>query len=197
MFHWFGVVQNTRGDALPGWQVGLVQVGTQTVVPIYSDENSTPIVSVSGIANRAVADENGNYDFFVPNGTYTLQFYNSSGVFQRNQRFVAMYGDPANTPVTTQSGTSYTLTLNDASSVIRFTSGSAVTLTIPPESSVNFPIGTGIEIHQAGAGQITPTAGAGVTLLVESGFSKTRALHTMAGLRKVASNTWILGGALA
>lgn len=92
MFHWFGVVQNTRGDALGGWQVGLVEVGTQTVVPIFSDENGTPIATVSGVANRAVADENGNYDFFVPSGTYTLQFYNSAGVFQRSQRFVAMFG---------------------------------------------------------------------------------------------------------
>lgn len=97
MFHWFGVVQNTRGDALGGWQVGLVSVDTQDVVSIFADENSTPILSVSDVANRAVSDEFGNYDFFVPSGTYTLQFYNSAGVFQRSQRFVAMFGaDAAN-----------------------------------------------------------------------------------------------------
>lgn len=91
MFHWFGVVQNTRGDALPGWQVSLVDL-TGAAVSIFADENSTPIATVSGIANRAVADENGNYDFFVPSGTYTLQFYNSAGVFQRAQRYLPMYG---------------------------------------------------------------------------------------------------------
>lgn len=109
MFHWFGVVQNTRGDALSGWQVGLVEVGTQTVVPIFADENSTPIVTVSGVTNRAISDENGNYDFYVPSGTYTIQFFNAAGVFQRSQRFVAMYGadfatDSANMDFT-QSGT--------------------------------------------------------------------------------------------
>ena len=93
MFHWFGVVQNNRGDALASWQVGLVNVDTQDVVSIFADESSTPIVSVSGVANRAIADENGNYDFFVPSGNYTLQFFNGSGVFQRSQRFVAMFGD--------------------------------------------------------------------------------------------------------
>jgi hypothetical protein len=92
MFHWFGVVQSTRGDALPNWQVGLVEIDTQNIVPIYADENSTPIQSVSGIANRALADDNGNYDFYVPSGTYTLRFFDSSGVFQREIRFVAMYG---------------------------------------------------------------------------------------------------------
>jgi hypothetical protein len=97
MFNWFGTVTNTRGDALPGWQVECVEVADgQTVVPIFSDENSTPIASVSGVANRAVADAEGNYFFFVPSGTYSLRFYNAAGVFQRLQRFLPMYGDVDN-----------------------------------------------------------------------------------------------------
>jgi hypothetical protein len=94
MFHWFGVVQNTRGDVLPGWQVECVQLADgATVVPIFADESSTPIASVSGVTNRAVANENGNYDFFVPSGTYSLRFYNTSGVFQRSLRYLTMYGE--------------------------------------------------------------------------------------------------------
>jgi hypothetical protein len=99
MFRWFGTVTNTRGDSLPGWQVECVEVADgQTVVPIFADESGTPIVSVSGVANRAVADNEGNYGFFVPSGTYSLRFYNPSGLFQRLQRFLPMYGaDAANT----------------------------------------------------------------------------------------------------
>lgn len=96
MFHWFGVVQNTRGDALGGWQVGLVS-GSSTV-SIFSDRSGTPIASVSGVANRAVADENGNYSLFVPSGTYTIQFYNSSGVFQRQIVDVPMYTQDTASP---------------------------------------------------------------------------------------------------
>lgn len=93
MFHWFGTVTNTRGDSLPSWQVECVAVSDGvTVVPIFADESSTPIASISGVANRAVADENGNYDFFVPSGTYSLRFYSAQGVFQRTQRFLPMYG---------------------------------------------------------------------------------------------------------
>jgi hypothetical protein len=93
MFRWFGTVTNTRGDSLPGWQVECVEVGDgQTVVPIFADENGTPIASVSGVANRAVADGEGNYGFFVPSGTYSLRFYNPAGVFQRLQRYLPMYG---------------------------------------------------------------------------------------------------------
>ncbi len=40
MFHWFGVVQNTRGDALPGWQVALVDL-SGVGVTIFADENGT------------------------------------------------------------------------------------------------------------------------------------------------------------
>jgi hypothetical protein len=93
MFHWFDIVQNTRGDVLPGWQIECVELADgETVVPIFADENGTPIASVTGATNRAVSDENGNYFFFVPSGTYSLKFYDASGAFQRRQRFVPMYG---------------------------------------------------------------------------------------------------------
>jgi hypothetical protein len=96
MFRWFGTVTNTRGDSLPGWQIECVEVADgETVVPIFADENSTPIITESGIANRAVSDAEGNYGFFVPSGTYSLRFYDPAGVFQRLQRFLSMYGDDA------------------------------------------------------------------------------------------------------
>ena len=191
MFHWFDVVQNTRGDALAGWQVGLVDVDTQDVVSIFSDENMTPIATVSGVANRAVADENGNYDFFVPNGTYTLQFFNTAGTFQRDQRFVAMYGAQNPATVRTITGTSHTLAAADENAVLRFTNNSAITLTIP--SGINFPVGGGVEIIQKGTGQITPVAGSGVTLS-SAGLTKTRTQNSVAGLRCEAADTYIFAG---
>lgn len=94
MFHWFGVVTNTKGDSLPNWQVECVQLADGvTVVPIYADENLTPILTTSGIADRAKSDSSGNYDFFVPEGTYSLRFYDANGVFQRLQRYLPMYGN--------------------------------------------------------------------------------------------------------
>lgn len=197
MFHWFGVVQNTRGDALAGWQVGLVEVGTQNVVPIFADENSTPIASVSTVANRAVADENGNYDFYVPSGTYTLQFFNTSGVFQRDQRFIAMYGAPDPIPVRPQTGTSYTLTFLDAYTTVPLINASSITLTVPPESAVAFPVGTFVEIHQGGAGPVTLVGGSGVTLNSRGGSLVTAGQHAVIGIRKTASNTWVVAGDLA
>lgn len=93
MFHYLGTCTTSRGAALPQWQVECVQLsdGT-TTVPIYSDESSTPIATVSGVTNRAVCDDEGNYDFFVPEGTYSLRFYDSNGRFRRTLRYLTMYG---------------------------------------------------------------------------------------------------------
>lgn len=197
MFHWFGVVQNTRGDALAGWQVGLVNVSTQDVVPIFSDENSTPILSVSGVANRAVADENGNYDFFVPNGTYTLQFFNTPGVFQRNQRFVAMFGAQIPATVRTITGTAHTLEAVDENTVLRFTNAAAITLTFPADINASVPIGSGGEIHQKGAGVITAVAGAGATLEASGGLVASAGQFAVFVWRKDAANTFTLAGSRA
>lgn len=92
MFHYFGTCQNTKGDALAGWFAEVVD-SSGTVVPIYADAAGTvPIIAVSGVANRAKADDYGNYDFFVASGTYSIKFYNSDGVFQRTISTLSMYG---------------------------------------------------------------------------------------------------------
>ena len=197
MFHWFGVVQNTRGDALASWQVGLVDVSTEDVVDIFADENSTAIASVSGVANRAVADENGNYDFFVPNGTYTLQFYNAAGVFQRSQRFVAMYGAQNPATVRTETGTAYTLTAADENAVLLFTNAAAITVTLPADVDAAYAVGGGTELHQEGAGQITVVAGAGATVNSADAVDASRAQYSVIGVRKTAANTFKLAGDMA
>ena len=93
MFHFFDTITNTKGDSLPGWFVECVLVSNgTTVIPIFSDESGTPISTVSGVTNRAKSDSRGNYDFFVNDGVYSLNFYNSDGVFQSAQRYLPMYG---------------------------------------------------------------------------------------------------------
>lgn len=87
MFHYFGTLTNQRGDALPNWQVEVVDVSSGATVNIFSDENSTPITG-----NKATTDTAGNYDFFVVSGTYSLKFYDDAGTYQRTQRYMPMYG---------------------------------------------------------------------------------------------------------
>lgn len=99
--------------------------------------------------------------------------------------------------VTQQTGTSYTFDIDDANSVVEFDNASAITVTIPPNSLVAFPVGTFIEIHQADAGTVTVAAGSGVTLLSRGSLVDLAGQEAVAGLRKVATDTWRLTGDIA
>jgi hypothetical protein len=99
--------------------------------------------------------------------------------------------------VNTQSGTSYTLALADTGAIVRCTSGSAVTVTVPANSTAAFAVGTSIEIRQSGAGQVTLSPAGGVTLNSESSMRKTAAQHRSVSLVKVATDMWDLDGSLA
>ncbi|MDL9948564.1 hypothetical protein QSJ19_23860 [Gordonia sp. ABSL11-1] len=59
---------------------------------------------------------------------------------------------------------SYTLVLGDASRAVEVSNISPAQVTVPPRSSVAFPVGTVIELVQAGNGQVTLVAGSAVTL---------------------------------
>jgi|SRR5580765_2163738 len=94
----------------------------------------------------------------------------------------------------TISGTTHTLGSGDLARYLRCTSGSATTITIPADATVNLPIGCGIPIEQAGAGQVTVAAAGGVTLNSAGGLVASAAQYSVIQLMKVAANTWTLVG---
>lgn len=91
-------------------------------------------------------------------------------------------------------GTSYTLVLADANRLVEMEDGSANNLTIPPNSSVAYPVGTQILISQLGAGQTTVIAGSGVTLRSSGGKTKLAAQYSMGSLIKRGTDEWYLAG---
>ena len=91
--------------------------------------------------------------------------------------------------------TSYTPVLSDEGNIIEMDSASANSVTIPPNSSVAFTIGSAIDVFQKGTGQTTIVAGAGVTILNTPGL-KFRDRYSMATLIKRDTNTWIVSGDL-
>lgn len=97
--------------------------------------------------------------------------------------------------VNVQTGTSYTLVLADAFTMVAMDNASANTLIVPPSTSVDFPIGARIDLSQDGAGQTTIAAGAGVTIRTPETL-KIRKRYGKATLIKRASDTWDLEGNL-
>lgn len=98
--------------------------------------------------------------------------------------------------INAQTGTSYTLVLTDAGKFVTMTNASASTLTVPPNSSVAFPVGTFIEGAQLGAGQVTITPGSGVTINAVPGL-KIAAQYGAFALIKTATDTWLAFGRLS
>ncbi|AOE44379.1 minor tail protein [Gordonia phage Ghobes] len=86
----------------------------------------------------------------------------------------------------------YTLALSDANRVVEVDSSSAVNVTVPPESAVNFPVGSLVEVAQLGTGKVTLVAGSGVTLQSAASPPATPAQYTSVLLRKRSANTWLV-----
>jgi len=96
-----------------------------------------------------------------------------------------------------QTGTSYTLVAGDDGKLVTCDNAAAITLTVPANSSVAFGIGTQVNIMQLGAGQVTITAGGGVTLRSAGSKLKTNAQYAVATCCKIATDTWVVVGNLS
>ena len=95
--------------------------------------------------------------------------------------------------VTNAQTASYTLVLGDKNKIVEMNVASGNNLTVPPNSSVAYPVGTQINILQVGAGQTTVVQGAGVTVNAAPGL-KLRTTWSYATLIKRATDSWVLVG---
>lgn len=113
-----------------------------------------------------------------------------------NRRVALASGDalPGDVTINAQTGTSYTLVLADASALVGCANAGAITLTVPPNSSVAFPIGAIVHVSQDGAGAVTVSPGSGVTINRAAATAKTRAQWSMLTLIKRGTDTWQLTG---
>jgi hypothetical protein len=91
---------------------------------------------------------------------------------------------------------SYTLSaLTERDSLIEVAKSTATTITIPTDATLNFPIGTSIDILQTSTGQVTIAGAGGVTVNSTPGL-KLRTTWSSATLFKRAANTWVVYGDL-
>lgn len=93
------------------------------------------------------------------------------------------------------SASSYTLVLTDAGKFVEMNVSSTSNLTVPPNSSVAFPLNTMIMISQLTANQVTVVAGAGVIIRSNPGL-KLNGQFAVAALYKKGTDEWYLAGNL-
>ena len=104
-------------------------------------------------------------------------------------RKLADFGD---TTVKNETGTTYTLVLADGGEIVTLNNSSAITVTIPTNANVAFPIGTTVKLLQIGSGTVTVAGAGGVTV-----NGVTLSIAEQYGelfCRKIATNTWIVSG---
>lgn len=95
----------------------------------------------------------------------------------------------------------YTITIADANSFLVCNSAAAFSITIPTDASVNFPVGTEIDITQDGAGLITINAASGCNVRRIGATAITGHIllgrYAIAMLKKIAANEWRLYGGVS
>ena len=105
-----------------------------------------------------------------------------------------------NVGINAQTGTSYTTVLADNGKLITQTNAGAITTTIPPFSSVAYPVGAQLNFVQYGVGKVTFAQGAGVTIS-STGATATapelRAQYSSATAICVAQDDWLIAGDIA
>ena len=96
---------------------------------------------------------------------------------------------------------SYTAVLADGNNtLVTLSNASANTFTIPPNSSVAFPVGTVLNFAQTGAGQTTITQGSGVTITSVGAVAsapKTRVQYSACSAVQTSANNWLVFGDIA
>jgi hypothetical protein len=90
--------------------------------------------------------------------------------------------------------TSDTPTIADTGGYLRTTNASDTAITIPPNASVAFPIGTAMVIEQTNTGIVTISPGAGVTLNTPRGYFTIATQFGVAQIKKVGTDEWTLLG---
>lgn len=160
--------------------------------------NTITGLGTSGTSTVISRDDHAHTDVYQPNDPNMITWPSSisateveylNGVSSNIQDQITRITPTINN----QTGTTYTLVLNDK--IVTCSNADPITVTIPNNSSVAYEIGTIIKIIQLGIGQVSVEASSGVTLNSSSSLDLTTQ-YSVAELIKIASNTWILHGDL-
>ena len=170
-------------------------------VPIISNIDDITGVTITAAADKDFLMYNGSawVDQAITLGTDTTGNYMTdvsagTGISITHTPAEGSTATIALADVSTSAQTaSYTLVLTDKNKIVEMNVASGNNLTVPPNSSVAFPVGSQINILQVGAGQTTVVQGAGVTVNAAPGL-KLRTQWSYATLIKRAENTWVLVG---
>jgi hypothetical protein len=164
--------------------------------PVLGTPASGTLTNCSGLPVAGIAASTATA---LGVGSIELGHASDTTISRMSAGQIAVEGNPIATAIKTvnpQTGTSYTLTLTDTGRYVTLNNASPVTLTVPPNSSVAFPINATVDLLQLGAGQVTIAPGAGVALRTAYPGLNIAAQYGGAWLIKIATDEWLVAGSL-
>lgn len=168
-----------------------VFTGNPTAPTPATADNDTSVATTAFVKAQGYATLAG--PAFTGNPTAPTPTAGDNDTSIATTAFVVAGFEPLNRTIDVKTG-AYTLVLGDAVKCIHFNHATtAASFTIPPNSTVAFPVGTYIEFTNINVADLTLAAGAGVTLNSPAGLKLTDQYAT-AAIRKTATDTWIVMG---
>lgn len=129
----------------------------------------------------------------IADGAVTdVKLANAKADLDSNSKVVASQASSSIVSVTANR----TLALTDAGKFLYVNSTSDITITVPANASVAFPIGTEIEFCRYNTGAVTFAGASGVTIYSIDSVKTISDRYGCVALKKISTNAWILSGAL-
>jgi hypothetical protein len=199
-----GVIRIAIGPLTTGTKEDIV-VGTSLITGILATgrANGTTIAGNSYTGRQTFAANTTSVNpFSFQASTTQLSAITAHAVEWDGTQMYVSNLTPERLPVATskvlinaQTGTTFTPALTDAGKLVTASNAAAISLTIPTDASVNFPVGTQLLVMQLGAGQVTVSAVTpGTTTIISRSGTKTAGQYALISLIKVAANQWVVGG---
>ena len=187
----------TAGTVTTAAQGAITSVGALTGLTVGSDGSGGDVTFHSGTAGDAfvwdsseekltITGTDGQTALDVPDGNVTV-----------TDTLTVSGGLVAPLAINAQTGTTYTFVIGDAGKLVTSSNGSAQTVTVPPNSSVAFAVGTQIIVQNIGSANATLAEGSGVTINSKDSNKEIDGQYAAATLIKTATDAWSLIGALA
>jgi hypothetical protein len=175
----------TAGGTFTG-AVGFGSDGSGVDVTIYTATSGDTFLFDASEEKLVITGTDGQNALEVADGDVTI-----------TDQLTVSGGLVAPLQINAQTGTTYTFVLADAGKMVTSSNGSAQTLTVPPNSSVAYAIGTQVIVQNIGSANATLAEGSGVTINSKDDNLEIDGQYAAATLIKTATDAWSLIGALA
>jgi hypothetical protein len=194
------IIEGTNGATALDVTDGNVVIGDGTLtvgsdgagedVTFYSDTAGDSMVWDSSAEKLTITGTNGQTALDVADGDVTIaDALTVTGAVTAGSLVAPL-------AINAQTGTTYTFVAADAGKLVTSSNGSAQTITIPPNSSVAFDIGTQIIVQNIGSANATLAQGSGVTIQSKDSNKEIDGQYAACTCIKTATDTWTLIGAL-